>query len=107
MKPLTCILWLLLAFILSSCNRAAENAAPIVVNGISINVSSFRQAFGSADPELIKTADKVLLSISYGDCPTALSQLGGLERNTSLSVSQKQAIAKLTAEVHQASSGKP
>ena len=105
MKPLIRAMWVIVVAVVVGCNRAGQNAAPIVVNGIAINVSSFRQAFGSANPELVKAADKVLLSISYGDCPTALSQLGGLEKNSALTVSQKEAVTKLAQEVHQASAG--
>src|ERR1041384_8414630 len=94
-KSLCCGLCLGVSVCLLGCGKAGTDPAPVVLNGKSINITSFREAFGSAKPDLVKTADKVLLSITYGDCPSAVKELSTLAGDSALTVDQKEAVREL------------
>jgi hypothetical protein len=94
---------LLCAAALSGCGRKAQALPPVRVNGASINVAAFQQAFKAAAPELQSKATSIRLSLSYGDFKTTERELAKLNADANLTEPQKQAVSTLSEQVTQAS----
>ncbi|PWU20775.1 MAG: hypothetical protein C5B50_03220 [Verrucomicrobia bacterium] len=95
--------------VLSGCGKSNSQqlSAPIVRNGISVDVPKLETTFASASPSLRDSASKIQVAFRYENYKEALAELDKLAADPSLTPEQKKLVGDVTEEMKQAAAAVP
>jgi hypothetical protein len=91
----------------TGCGKSDKAPQAPDINGVTVDIPKFNQAFESASPEVKTTTTAVGFNIRYGKYEDALMALDKLSSDASLTEPQKKVVGELIEQVKKLAGAAP
>src|SRR5438477_7095879 len=109
MKNVNLLLGFMAATLLAApgCSKSDKTPQSAEVNGVTVDLPKFNEAFAEADPEVKRTATEVGFNIRYGKYEDALMALDKLVNDPKVNDNQKKIVNQLIDQTKKLANAAP
>ena len=109
MKTVNLLLGLVAAtgLVAAGCSKSDKTPASAEVNGVTLDLPKFNEAFAEADPEVKRTATEVGFNVRYGKYEEAMMALDKLVNDPKVNDNQKKIVNTLIDQVKKLANAAP
>jgi hypothetical protein len=108
MKNVNLLLGVMAALLVApGCSKSDKTPASAEVNGVTLDLPKFNEAFAEADPEVKRTATEVGFNVRYGKYEEAMMALDKLANDPKVNDNQKKIVNTLIDQVKKLANAAP